>query len=898
MSRSITSITLVLLALSLLQCAPWREAAAVPASEQQFRTTEVLVNNSYPYSYVNEPVRAYLSFSQGEAFNNSIRIYDSSQREIPSQVWNVEYYPGGKYVHTCNITFLADLSAAKNAHYWVNYSSSDIGASNYTQWSDLRSSGDGFHRDIKVENSYYVAYIKANSTLGVFKFIPRPDNASLLWANASLTGYTLSLDGNFYSASDVQVDRVFVAYKGPVFTQVVISGSVGDISIAQSITFYAHSTFIDSSLEIGNSGRSVDWIRPMQIFLKHGAYENYTLSTGEGGTLAAHSLTYSYGNAYRPQAWWALTGRSGAMVFIQKPLGNLSFVILHDTPTFTTVANVGNETLISSKSLRLMYDLRICLLGKFDPASARALAAIFMGPPHAAVKLPVAFLSIELPRRIQIYSKFTIDVTITILQDINNCTLVLEVPPRALNVSTKLSAFLGNLKRGSIRAVSWSVFGTFAGTSNVRASFRSREGRANASSDVLVYIPVIAPPVRVKLRAVDYLGKLNMSLVNITFFDNQLFQRLWVQTDRKGYAAVFIEPGTYVVRVMDRGRLIGAKNVTIFGPMNVTINCWVYSVKFHILGPGGIAMPEGSRVLVILYDNATGTPVPIGSAVSNATGYAQVVNIRNGTYIVKGYVRSVESGGVNVGVNSEGPVYTLMLRFLTLKTRVMSDEEKPITNSTVSIYDFDGHLIDMRLTDEDGGAIFSNLAYQNYTYLVDWGGTRVASGFIYPNNLITDVVIRAKVYTMTVSVTDVWGNPLQRAQVAVRMSQSVKSRSLVTDDKGLCSLSLSIGNYTVDINSGGYVGSKEVNLKSSSLVEVQGGVNSIVYVTLAMSSSGWVALGFVWRWKTRGISYEELKVKEMVLKLDELYEAGEVEYPLYKKLKDEYSSQLRRVRTR
>ena len=89
-----------------------------------------------------------------------------------------------------------------------------------------------------------------------------------------------------------------------------------------------------------------------------------------------------------------------------------------------------------------------------------------------------------------------------------------------------------------------------------------------------------------------------------------------------------------------------------------------------------------------------------------------------------------------------------------------------------------------------------------------------------------------------------------------------------------------------------------VNVKSSSSVEVRGSINSVVYASIALSSSGWIALGFIWRWKTRGLSYEELKVKEMIMKLDELYEAGEVEYPMYRKLKDEYSSQLRQVRTR
>jgi len=889
---------LFLLAFPLYSPLSKYEASSGLNNEQQIKSTEILVNNSLSYSYVNEPISTYITFSQGEAYNNSIRIYDSKKREIPSQLWNVEYYTGSKDIRTCNITFLADLAASVNTHYWVNYSSSDIGMSNYSQWSDLKVSGDGFHKDVRIENSYLIAYIKANSTLGVYNFILKPGNVSQLWPNSSLTGYTFSLDGNFYSANDLQADRVLVDAKGPVFTRVILGGTIAGISISQSIVFYAHSPYIESTLEVSNSGVGVDWIRPMQIFFKHGTYENYTLSTGERGSLVAHSLAYPEGNAYQPQNWWAFVGKSGSLLFLQKPLNNLSFVILHDTPTYTTVANVGNETLIDSKNVQLTYKLRICLFGKFDASVAKAAADIFRGPPHATVKLPVAFLSVENPSRIQIYSRFTITATITVLQDANNCTLYITVPQTLIAVSGKLSAYLGFLKQGSIRTVTWSAFGTFAGKLAIGVSFRSREGFANASSDVLVFIPAIAPPVKVKFRIVDYIGKLNISYANVTIYDSQSLLRLWTLTDKKGNAECLLEPDIYSVKVMEGGSLIGAKDITIFGSSSFTINCWLFSAQFRILGPDNKPLQEGSRAQVILYENISGKLVPIGSAVSNSTGYATVTDIRNGTYIAKGYVRKVESGAVNVVVNSEGSMHTLSMKFLTLKVRVLSDEYEPVSNCTVSIYDFNGHLVDVRVSDEGGEADFPNLAYQNYTYLVDWTGTRVATGFIYPDKLVYNVTIRSRVYMIAIVATDIWGNPLQEAQVIVKPVQSITSKTLVTDNNGHCSLLLSTDNYTIDVNSGGYVASMIVNVKSSSSIEVRGSISSVVYASIALSSSGWIALGFIWRWKTRGLSYEELKVKEMITKLDELYEAGEVEYPMYRKLKDEYSSQLRQVRTR
>ncbi len=864
-------------------------------------TTELLVFNNHTYSYVNEPVKTYLSFSQGEVYNNSIRVYDSSKREIPSQVWNVEYYPGGKYIRTCNITFLADLAAGKATHFWVNYSSIDVGRSNYSAWSDLKISGDGFRKDVKVENGYFTAFIKANSTLGVYRFYLKPGNISLVWGNSSITGFTLMLDGAFYTANDLKAESVSVVSMGPVFTQVDIVGSLDGIRVYQSIIFYAHLPYIDSILRVVNDGRRVDWIRPMQIFFRHGVYENYTLSTGENGDLLVHAMKYPNGNAYRPQVWWALGGRYGTILFVQKPVQNISYIILHDTDSFTIVANVGNETLINDGQTELSYSLRICLLGSYDINRAKAVAKIFIQPARATLKLPVAFLSIDSPIKIPIYSRFAITVTINVLQDLNNCTLVLSTPQAVLNVSGKLSAYLGFLKRGSVRTVTWSVFGTFAGKVTIGVLLKSKEGSANASTAVLVYIPAIAPPVRVKLRVLDFTGKLNMSFVNVTFLDSEGMARSnprWVVTDKNGYAECSIEPGSYLANVVDRGRTILVKNVTISGPASITLNCWVYTVNFQVFGPDGKTLQEGSRVLIIVYENVTGKLVPVASAVSNASGFARVTSIRNGTYIIKGYVRDIESGALNIKVNSEGAIYPLHLKFLTLTAKVVSDEGKPVGNCTISIYDFGGHLVDMRLTDSEGGAIFSNLAFRNYTYLVDWGGTRVASGFIYPTGLVTDVTIRSRVYTVTIEAIDAWGNPLKGALVTIRPLSGRSSKTIVADDMGRAILLASTGNYSVSVNSAGYVSSEIVNVRSSGTVQIRCTLNSVIYILLATSGSSWVALGLVWRWRTRGVSYEELRAKDMLAKLEELYAAGEVEYPLYRKLKDEYSSQLRRVRTR
>ncbi|MFX0009353.1 MAG: LamG-like jellyroll fold domain-containing protein, partial [Candidatus Hermodarchaeota archaeon] len=86
-----------------------------------------------------EPVETYLTFDDNEHYDGSARLVsfnatgaDEWSSELPVQVWNITYY-ASMFIHSCTITFLADVSANSNQTYFLYYNEdlTDIGLPSY-----------------------------------------------------------------------------------------------------------------------------------------------------------------------------------------------------------------------------------------------------------------------------------------------------------------------------------------------------------------------------------------------------------------------------------------------------------------------------------------------------------------------------------------------------------------------------------------------------------------------------------------------------------------------------------------------------------------------------------------------------------------------------------------------
>ncbi|NHI91434.1 MAG: hypothetical protein EAX96_02955 [Candidatus Lokiarchaeota archaeon] len=115
------------------------------------------------------PVDVDLSFSSGECINNSIRVYDNESVEIPSQVWDIEYYTGTSYISKAKVTFLANISGLNTKTYQILYSDlpDPFPEPDYSVFANgINASFDG--QKVTVVQDYYSIEFAENN--GVYNF--------------------------------------------------------------------------------------------------------------------------------------------------------------------------------------------------------------------------------------------------------------------------------------------------------------------------------------------------------------------------------------------------------------------------------------------------------------------------------------------------------------------------------------------------------------------------------------------------------------------------------------------------------------------------------------------------------------------------------------------------------
>ena len=113
---------------------------------------------------VNDTAIVNLTFDNGHCANNSIRVLyynqtTSSWVEVPSQVENVTYYPGGSYIENCRLVFLVNVTKGGTSTYYVYYNDTYSGLpKTYSTPLSINPSGDTFTFYTGVISGYYQAY--------------------------------------------------------------------------------------------------------------------------------------------------------------------------------------------------------------------------------------------------------------------------------------------------------------------------------------------------------------------------------------------------------------------------------------------------------------------------------------------------------------------------------------------------------------------------------------------------------------------------------------------------------------------------------------------------------------------------------------------------------------------
>jgi len=320
------------------------------------------------------------------------------------------------------------------------------------------------------------------------------------------------------------------------------------------------------------------------------------------------------------------------------------------------------------------------------------------------------------------------------------------------------------------------------------------------------------------------------------------------------------------------------------------ITTWIHTIKVRV-------RPEWSRPLIAVFLNTTNGLELISYNNTDETGVATLEGVPNGSYVLKAYMWSAEAGNFEIEVKESGQEFLLDVPLSAVKVKVVSESNVPLENATVSLYDSNQGLLDEAKTDTSGTATFVGVPMANYTFVVRWLGTRVFSGGLNVNRQLVESRVRVRVLELRVRFVDPLGNPLPGGTVEVAREGSVQGFLTSSVSMGwVFSAMLPIGNYTLRFRGGFF--SKDVKISMSNSLNMVVTCDLLISIPVAFALAGvcWAGTVFMWQAKTRKVSLDEMKLKDMIKKLDILYQQGEVDDAMYRRIREEYVTRLRKIK--
>ncbi len=871
--------------------------AKTASSSEANKSRYITVANTLPVARLNEPASVNLTFSQGEAYNNSLRMYDPNGNEIPYQVKDALYYPGSKHYSQCSLLFPVNITGNSEVNYTITYSTQDIGTPDFREWSDLNISGDGTHQNITVWNSFYRAVIPANSSQGIsqFYYFPISENRSLVWGGWSLLGLSFSINGTPYGGGDLENPSVSILHKGPLFIEVAINGNRGDLYVEYHVLFFARFPSLYAKIILENRGVKLDWYNPLHVLYTRDFFSRYLLSDGTDGTLTSTG----WGKSFPPQKWWALYDpASGGICNIQTPYNGIAHVIIGGNFTdFDVALNKGKGAFLDDKGERIQFLTKIFPSVMVENETLTYEYEKFVKPLVISPQVIVATIRILSPGEVELDTKFEITAEISVLMNCTNASVSLSFPRNAFTIEhNQTIQYVGNLTFGQIKLASWNLTANQEGEYTFTVALRCKEGKAVGETSTIVYLPTPVPLASVTFRTMDVNGEEGLGNLSITLLDGKGEVYRSILSNKTGYASLKVNVGNYQIKVYSDSRLVGYKAVSISAPTFIVIKCWAYDVNVLCLNRDGkplLGMAVGLKSVV---DKTKGETSIVFAGQSTATGIAMIENVWNGTYSATVFGGGAKVANATVDVNENEQNVTLICDLADLTVYVINPDGDPIFNATGLLYR-EASMISMEFSDINGYLRFRNLLLGNYTIVINWMGISTGFADIALINGSTVLPVESSVSRLTIACVDIWGKPLAGANVVIQSGREILRRT--ANATGYVSEFVPKGrSYTVSVSSNIYSGSTEVTITETSMLKITVvcNVQWTIFAYLIIVGIAWASVGWFYKKQRREVSFELLRLKERILRLDELYGRGEVEYSLYKKLKNEYEEELRTFR--
>jgi hypothetical protein len=530
----------------------------------------------------------------------------------------------------------------------------------------------------------------------------------------------------------------------------------------------------------------------------------------------------------------------------------------------------------------------------FNRRELDAMYSIISMPLNVTIQRREFLAALEAPSDGWVLDKLRIIASLSALSEIQSLNLSISFTPEenAKVVAGEVLAGPFSLARGQEFKYEWKVQFFAAGDYFVTLTCKAKGSVVIREAKIRVTSPTIFPRNKFKLQVLNNERRASVGFVNISVYTVDSMELVTsAMTNGTGYSEIQLDPGRYRILAYKDGRLVASETLALSSSTIIyNITAWAYTIKVRV-------QPEWSRPLLALFLNTTKGLLLISYNGTDETGVATFEDVFNGSYIIKAYMWHAEARSSEIEVKGGGQEFLLDVPLSVVKVKVFSESNVPLENATVSLYDSKQGLLDDAKTDSSGAVTFHGVPEANYTFIVRWLGIRVFSGWLSVDRELVECQARARVLELSVKFVDPLGNPLSGGTVEVAREGSAQSfLKLPVDMDGIFSTMLPVGNYTLRFRGGLFSKDVKINVLSPLDMVVVCDLSISIPVALALTGACWAGTVFMWQARTRRVSLEEMKLKDMIEKLDALYQQGEIDETMYSRIRDEYVKRLRKVR--
>jgi len=857
---------------------------------------KIIISAPRDIKYVSEPVVFSANFSYGEAALGSLRLLDENGVEVPYQILEAQYYPNTQYYSYAKILILTDVTSSMNRSYTLKYSPETTTPPNYTEKSDLRllRATVGNVTYLIVKNNYIQAVFIENSPLCLYALYDLSSglNESLIPSSWSFASPCIMINNTWLTPIDMGKVNTTISINGSLCVEVRVNGSYPGVLVERVFRFYANSRFFDFETTFKpTEGLNITALSPFNTMYRKELYQTMILS--DGSILPLTSI--SYARSFKAGNWSALGGAHGGIWLSMEPRDALTHLMVQmDIPGYYMITYIADHTrLVEGRSLA--FKGRVMLLPEdFNMKTLENEFLRFEKPPIVKVKTPMALIKAQGPSQTILGNTLTINLDVIALKDLSD--LILNASYGSGLECLSKAVYRSTLPAKSIWTTRWIFRGKAEGLYNIEFTLTTWNETFVVVYPVKVSLPVIAPSVNITFLVSDYDGKSIIRGVTLKLLSPAGIA-LNLPIGPSGNVSTKIQMGRYEWYAYDGNQTIGRGIVEIFRPENITLKTWLYDFNIMVLSSDGSPLAGVLAILKSLKMNVSKEYVRL----SGSNGLIRFDDVINGSYNLKvlGWQGELIEN-ITVTIQKDELYHTVIAKAWVVKARVLDVDGTPVSNASVYLLDENMTQIKAVVTDENGFALLGGLVKGNYSIRVEYLGVMV--GYQYFEVPIVGQVLEVpcRICKLEIVPVDPWNNPLIGSEVTVSFrptpyTYQTFTGSFKSPEKPISLLLPEGSSCTIRASSGLYEGSSDIVLRRSTRVVLKTSIRISAVFMPGLTVFFWIFVIYSWRRRVRVFSVEVLKLKSMLSKLDELYRSGEVEAPLYGKLKREYEDRLHKL---